>query len=310
MSLHRLTGFTMGVPDVEATAAYYTDFGLIPIGTATPREARFATVDGGEQLRLVRRPTRRLVSLGVGAENPDDLARIASSLRRLDVAARLGADRLSTVEPVTGAEVVVAVSPRIDEARTPAPPYNAPGDLVRTDERAPAVYRQDRVRPRKLGHVVFGTVDRELTQRFFTEGLGFKVSDQLLSGRATFMRCSTDHHNVLAQQSPVNFLHHTSWEVDDVDEIGRAATHMLKEHPERHTWGLGRHSIGSNFFYYLRDPSGTFSEYYSDMDCIVDDQLWESSVIPQAARATPWGPPVPPSMISPDDLTELMAALH
>jgi hypothetical protein len=38
------------------------------------------------------------------------------------------------------------------------------------------------------------------------------------------MRCSTDHHNVLVQQAPVAFLHHTSWQVDDVDEDGEGLT--------------------------------------------------------------------------------------
>ena len=49
---------------------------------------------------------------------------------------------------------------------------------------------------------------------------------------------------------------------------------MLEGNPERHIWGLGRHHAGSNFFWYLKDPAGNFSEYYSDMDCILEDQLW------------------------------------
>lgn len=47
--------------------------------------------------------------------------------------------------------------------------------------------------------------------------------------------------------------------------MGRGATAMLEADPDRHSWGLGRHFIGSNFFWYLRDPAGNFSEYYSDM---------------------------------------------
>ncbi len=56
MALHRLTSITIGVPDVAATAPYYERFGLRPAG-----DGRFATVDGGEQLRLVASPVRRLV---------------------------------------------------------------------------------------------------------------------------------------------------------------------------------------------------------------------------------------------------------
>jgi catechol-2,3-dioxygenase len=125
----------------------------------------------------------------------------------------------------------------------------------------------------------------------------------------TFMRCSTDHHNVVLNAAPVNFLHHTSWEVDDVDEIGRGARSLLEGHPERHAWGLGRHFVGSNFFYYFRDPAGNFSEYYSDMDEIIDDHLWDPGVF-ELDVANSWGPETPPSLINPDDLAELMAALH
>jgi hypothetical protein len=124
------------------------------------------------------------------------------------------------------------------------------------------------------------------------------------------MRCSPDHHNVLVQAAPVNFLHHTSWEVEDFDEIGRGAHAMIDEHPERHVWGIGRHWIGSNFFYYLRDPAGNMSEYYSDMDEILDDQLWDPGIWGTDKEPNHWGPPMPPSMIKPDDLAELMAGLH
>src|SRR5437660_754301 len=140
-------------------------------------------------------------------------------------------------------------------------------------------------------------------------GLVLKVSDRV-PGLASFMRCSTDHHNLLVQQAPVNFLHHTAWEVDDVDEVGRGATAMLEGHPERHVWGLGRHHIGSNFFWYLKDPVGNFSEYYSDLDIILDDQLWKPSVVEGSRGLYNWGPPPPPSFIHPEDLAALMTASH
>jgi hypothetical protein len=100
--------------------------------------------------------------------------------------------------------------------------------------------------------------------------------------------------------------------VDDIDEIGRGAKAMLEEHPERHVWGFGRHWVGSNFFYYLRDPAGNFTEYYSDMDEILDDQLWEPGVfnIADLTRIQDWGPSLPPSMLAPDDLAELMTSSH
>lgn len=307
MGLHRLTDITIGVPNVEETAGYYREFGLTPSGEGNG--PRFATVDGGDQLHIRHSPRRRLLTLGVGVDDPDDLERIKASLNRLEVDARREGDALRAADPVTGLEVVVSIAPRLQQKPTPAPPYNTPGAVTRPDGRAPGIERQEPVRPRKLGHVVFGSADQAATQRFFTEGLGFKVSDEA-PGLASFMRCSTDHHNVLVQQAPVNFLHHTSWEVDDVDEVGRGATAMLEGHPERHTWGLGRHYIGSNFFWYLRDPAGNFSEYYSDLDCIVDDQLWKPGVVAGEKSLYAWGPPPPPSFLKPEDLAELMTDSH
>ncbi len=50
---------------------------------------------------------------------------------------------------------------------------------------------------------------------------------------------------------------------------------MLEGNPDRHVWGLGPVTTpGSNFFWYLKDPAGDFTEYYSDMDCIPEDALW------------------------------------
>ncbi|MER6345090.1 VOC family protein [Streptomyces sp. NPDC001595] len=313
MPLHRLTRIVMGVPDVPQTAQYYADFGLTP--TAAPDSQGsaahhgFATADGGEQLRIVHAPRRQLLELGVGVDDPDDLDRVASALARLDVAVHKTSSGVSAVDPGTGVSVRVEIAPRYAQAPAPEVAYNGPGTTPRLQERAPGILRQGPVRPRKLGHVVLGSTDQEASQRFFLEGIGFKVSDTV-PGLAAFMRCSTDHHNVLVQQAPVSFLHHTSWQVDDVDEIGRGAMSMLEADPDRHTWGLGRHFIGSNFFWYLKDPAGNFSEYYSDIDCIVDDALWKPGVWEGANALYAWGPPPPPSFLAPEDLAELMTGAH
>jgi len=134
------------------------------------------------------------------------------------------------------------------------------------------------------------------------------VSDRI-PGVAAFMRCSADHHNVMIQHAPVTMLHHTSLQVEDIDEIGRGATALLGKDPSRHVWGLGRHYVGSNFFWYFKDPAGNFSEYYSDMDCILDDALWRVGDWTDSRALYSWGPP-PPSFINPEDLAEMMASAH
>ena len=67
MALHRLASITIGVPNVEETSRYYEEFGLTGVG------ASLSTVSCGEQLRVVASPTRRLIELCIGADDPDDL---------------------------------------------------------------------------------------------------------------------------------------------------------------------------------------------------------------------------------------------
>jgi catechol 2,3-dioxygenase-like lactoylglutathione lyase family enzyme len=304
MTLHRLTSVTMGVPNVAETQDYYTQFGLQPGDGGW-----FSTQDGGRQLRIVPAPARRLVELHIAVDDPDDLARVAGNLARLGVDVQRQAASLSAVEKATGVRATLEVAPRLTQPEIAATAYNGPGRTERADRRAPGILRTGPVLPRKLGHAVVGTTDLTATTSFFTDGLGFKVSDYI-KGAGAFLRCSTDHHNLLALAAPVSFLHHTSWQVDDIDEVGRGAAGMLAGHPERHVWGLGRHHAGSNFFWYLKDPAGNFSEYYSDMDCIIDDQLWTPEALEGASGLFSWGPPPPPSFLAPEDLAALMTGSH
>jgi catechol-2,3-dioxygenase len=162
------------------------------------------------------------------------------------------------------------------------------------------------VRPRKLGHVIFATPDIEHTQRFFLDVMGFRLSDSV-PGLISFMRCSSDHHNVALMQSPVPFFHHSSWQVNDVDEIGHGASKLIGVDPTCDVWGLGRHFIGSNLFWYLRDPAGNFAEYYADLDQIVDDDLWLARTWDPSKSLYIWGPSVPKRFLVPEDLDEIEA---
>jgi catechol 2,3-dioxygenase-like lactoylglutathione lyase family enzyme len=304
MPLHRVNQVVIGVPDVEKTAEFYRDFNL-----TEGEPGVFASADGGEQLRLQYSPVRRLLELAIGADNPDDVDKVASQVTALGVDVRRTEDGMAATDPGTGVRVRVEVAPRIKQDPEPPTPYNGPGRVERLGRAPKLQSEKPKATPRKLGHVVIGTTDLEPSQKFFMEGIGFKLSDQI-GHNAYFLRCSEDHHNLLLQKAPVQFLHHTSWQVEDVDDIGLGAQHLLSKDPARHVWGFGRHYVGSNFFWYFRDPAGNFAEYYADMDCIPDGQMWEPQVWDGMHSLYSWGPPPPPSFLRPDDLAELMAGLH
>jgi len=304
MALHRLDSITLGVPDVENAAVFYRDFGLGDLG-----DGRFTTTDGGHQLTLVSASTRRLMSAVFAVDDADDLDRARMGLHRLGIESVRTEFGLTTVEPGTATPIQLVTASRMEQPRYQAPSVNGPGRIDRSNERAPGVVSVERVRPRRLGHIVLGSPDFDRSYAFFANALGFKVSD-VVRDVGVFLRCSTDHHNVLVQRAPVPFIHHSSWQVDDVDAIGRGAMAMLAEHPDRHVWGLGRHYAGSNFFWYFKDPAGNFAEYHSDMDHIPEDALWSPETLEGAKGLFQWGPPPPPSFINPEDLADLMISGH
>jgi catechol 2,3-dioxygenase-like lactoylglutathione lyase family enzyme len=304
MPTHRITSITLGVPNPEKAETFYTDFGLTPLG-----DHRFGTVDGGEQLQLAYTPVRRLLEYGMGVDDPDDISRAASRLNRLDISHKANASELEVLDPGTGVRISMTIANRYAPVPFEAPSYNGPSEVVRHNKRADGTVRRGRVRPRKLGHVVLGTTDLERTERTVIDGLGFKITDTVKNA-GHFMRCSTDHHNLMVQRAPVPFTHHTSWQVEDIDEVGRGATAMLETDPSRHVWGLGRHNIGGNFFWYLKDPAGNFAEYYSDLDVIDDDEAWDVEVFNGRHALCSWGPKVPPSFLKPEDLGALMSGMH
>jgi catechol 2,3-dioxygenase-like lactoylglutathione lyase family enzyme len=302
MALHQLSSVTIGVPDPELAAPFYADFGLEAHGDGT-----FSSVEGGRQLFLVEAPTRRLIEMVVGVDGDGDLDRVGEALRAAGHGPDVTERQLSVVEPETGVRVVLRIADRLVQTPVTAAIYNGPGRAERSGQRSPAVVRSNAVRPRKLGHVVVTSTNVAATSGFFADLVGFKVSD-FIGDVGVFLRCSADHHNLLVLQAPAVYPHHTAWQVDDVDEIGRGAFAMIDGHPERHVWGLGRHHAGSNFFWYLRDPAGNYCEYYADLDSIPDDIEWVPESHPGHLGLYNWGPPPPQSFLEPDDLAELVAA--
>ena len=173
MALHRLTSITLGVPDVAASRAFFHDFGLTGSGM-------LATRDGGEQLELVPSANRSLHRLGVGTDDADDLGRIAGRVERsgLGSVVESTSERLVLAEPVTG--LLVEITQADPYAATPMPhTFNRPGVNERFDVPAESVLTADPVTPSNLTHVVYGTPDQPTTLQFFTEVLGFEISDQV-----------------------------------------------------------------------------------------------------------------------------------
>jgi len=130
----------------------------------------------------------------------------------------------------------------------------------------------------KLGHVVLNVTDLERAVMFYTQVLGFSVSDiyppEMVPGGMVFMRCNADHHGValvgsLTRASESLELNHLAFEVATLDEVVRAGHHL-----RRHGVAIdfeGRRRAGCQIAVEFRDPDGHRLEIYWGVDQIASD---------------------------------------
>ena len=295
MPVRALLHYALEVPDQTVGERFYTAFGLAGAGGTRDGALRLrpAPLDR-EAVVLYGGPRKRLHHLAVGAPGGDFDA-VRESARRAGVCEvdppRDAADGGFWLRDPDGN--LVNVRDESGHQPPPDPPLrlNSPGHTPRVGERG---YPEagSGARPRRLGHVLLFTPDLEPQIDFYTRVLGFKLSDRCQKIIA-FLRCSPDHHNLALLSSRGPGFHHGSFEVGNVDEIAMGAQRMLDAGCEP-GWGLGRHVIGSNFFYYVRDPWGSFAEYFHDLDQIPEGCAWQTRDFPPEDALYRWGPPVPP----------------
>jgi len=128
----------------------------------------------------------------------------------------------------------------------------------------------------KIGHVVLMIADMHRSVSFYTQVLGFKVSDvypeKMVPGGMVFMRCSADHHGVaLVEGAPPGparniELHHLAFEVATLDEVVRARDH-LRAHEVPIDFE-GRRRAGSQIAVEFRDPDNHPLEIFWGIDQI------------------------------------------
>jgi len=153
------------------------------------------------------------------------------------------------------------------------------------------------VRPRRLSHVLLFTPDVARQVAFYRETLGLRLSDR--SGDIiAFLHGphASDHHMLAFAKSDARGLHHSSWDVASFDDVGYGAE-LMRTQGYAKGWGVGRHVLGSNYFYYVQDPWGSWAEYSYDIDFVPHDVDWRPGDHPPEDSFYIWGPTVPDDFI-------------
>jgi catechol 2,3-dioxygenase len=85
--------------------------------------------------------------------------------------------------------------------------------------------------------------------------------------------------------------------VPSVNEVGLGAMQMAEKGSVA-GWGMGRHVLGSNYFHYVRDPWGSYSEYSADIDYIPVETDWAAGDHAPADSMFLWGPAPPADFVT------------
>lgn len=310
MALNGLLDIELSVADPAALVEFWERHGLIGTGDGV-----LGTADRPVQLRIVEGAYRHMSELHLSCDAESDLVDIADRIGDLGVASTIDGTTLRCIDPVFGHRVTIDVGAPPPLSPTQVRAINHPGEQARAGVRADAVAEDFPRPPRRLGHVVLGTPKFAEATSFFIDGLGYRVSDQVLNGVATFARIESDHHNLLIHPGPCGHLNHYALEMDDVDAVGKAGMGVLAERNDASIVGVGRHKLGANIFWYMTDPAGNMFEFFSDMDQIVDDEAWERDHCKRdwegsdgPAGFSVWGPQEPEVFFNQPDLAEIGAA--
>jgi catechol 2,3-dioxygenase len=153
---------------------------------------------------------------------------------------------------------------------------------------------------RKLGHVVLKVKDLERSVAFYTQVMGFRVSDvypdTMMKGGMVFLRCNTDHHCLALiggakEEASAREMHHLAFEVATLDEVVRAREH-LRRHGVRIDFE-GRRRAGCQVAVEFRDPDNHFLEIYWGLDQVGSEGRvrppgeWREEMSLEAAIANP-----------------------
>jgi catechol 2,3-dioxygenase-like lactoylglutathione lyase family enzyme len=292
LGVHSLDAFNLIVPDMKQAESFYTSFGLdlqakgnrLDVHTVGNRHRWGAITEGAN---------KQLSHLSFGVFE-DDFAAFRERLQKLGV---------KQVDSPPGFESNgiwfrnpdgLLMELRVAEKSSPnekssfgitfAPP-GAQGSHSRNH--AP------RIQPRRLAHILIFTSDVLGSIAFYERVLGLRLSDRSGDGIA-FMHGihGSDHHLIALAKAEGPGLHHLSWDVGSIHEIGLGAMQMADKGFSA-GWGLGRHVLGSNYFHYVRDPWGSYAEYSADIDYIPANCDWQAEDNPPHDSFYVWGPTPP-----------------
>jgi len=198
-----------------------------------------------------------------GASNVEEIAEPGGGIR-----VRMSDPDGFEVEIVHGIETLGRIPMKNSYKQSNGDEIRRKGELVRL--------ASGPVQCRRLGHIVLNVTDFKTSNIFYKNNFGFISSDECQNSEGetvfAFNRLDkgeqyVDHHTLLTVPADEASLGHIAFEVEDINAIYMGHEH-LKSKGYHHSWGIGRHILGSQIFDYWFDPLGFRVEHWTDGDLL------------------------------------------
>ncbi|MBZ0129153.1 MAG: VOC family protein [Rhodobacteraceae bacterium] len=259
-----------GVDNVKACETFLVDYGLASVGngrfTALDNTAITVREKSDPSLPAPLKTATMLRQTIWGVEDQATLDQIEAELSR-DRAVAKAADGTLSCKDDSGFELAFRITRRT-VLNLPAELINSPGAAPGRAVNAIGANEDAEAKPRTLSHIVYFLPNMDEAARFYTDRLGFVVTDKF-TNTGPFLRpqANNDHHVLFMIQTPdyMQGLEHLAFHMQGPTELMLAGSRMVKKGYESF-WGPGRHKFGSNWFWYFNCPLGTHFEYDADMD--------------------------------------------
>jgi catechol 2,3-dioxygenase len=300
MAVLETLSVTIEVPALDDGIKFYTDAGLIATKNGKTAHLKCEGQDRDSITLIGGADRKKLHHVTLRADKLDDIAARVSAAGGKIVSAPAGFEDNGLWVSDPHGMLFHLIERPADPAPAAAPAFeiNAPGSVIRKRRSAMLPSRAyGPAKPLRLGHIAVFSPDVMKSVAFVVDAFGMGLTDHAQDVIAfCCARKNSDHHILAFAKSPGIGFHHASFQVRDPDDVGRGGRALVTK-AGKGDWGLGRHTIGSNFFHYIQDPWGSWFEYFADIDHIDDYELWQPTNYGMEDSLANWGPSPPKDFV-------------
>ena len=285
------------VPDLDQQETFLNDFGFATFREEGTLYAR--GTDANPFVYAAQEGDAQFLGLGFEAESSDDLERIAAidGVEIEDSDLPGGGQRARLTDP-DGVPVDVVFGMTRPAPLTPPSrsPFNNGESRPRLGERV--AFQDQPHSVKRLGHVVLNVTDFRTSEAWYKARIGFLTSDEVYMGTedqvlGAFMRCNrgetfVDHHTMFLVGTGTSGFNHAAFEVADWDSL-MAGHFALGKAGYTHSWGVGKHLLGSQVFDYWKDPHDFTLEHFTDGD-LFNESFGSHKAPAEQLLGNHWGP--------------------